>query len=489
MTRMARKYKQKSSGSIRRVSPTSNRWKAYYRRKINGKMETFRPGYTFLTPQEADRWLLSEEALWDSGNWTSPAQRRAEAKRKQKRDSTTFEQYAFKWIATRENPSTQRPLVAGTVNEYRSYTTGILAPLATQPVSQITEAQLKDWWHDNQHRPVLRNHAYQFMKSVFKSIVKDKLVEETPCTLEHARRPPKQRSRDLEGSLIESVTPADIAAMADAIGNQQWRMFILLAAYTGFRPGEILALKRNDITKAVAPSGAPRWTLRVDEDIKKAGKDAAGNHKPVTIGPPKTEGSYRTIPLAPHLVEPLEKHIKTYAQPGENGLLFPSTSKKSPLPYVQQVWGKTAKSNHGKPTGFHAVRIATGVPEFTLYDFRRWANKAWLDAGMDSRDAEFSLGHSHTRTVEAYNFLFLKRVWEFFDAVSEEAGWHNPAKDIPKIDQRQFDRMTPEKRLEALQAMTGDQLAANAETLKQMAIAATRAQVNEQPDEQSRKAN
>ena len=108
---------------------------------------------------------------------------------------------------------------------------------------------------------------------------------------------------------------------------------------------------------------------------------------------------------------------------------------------------------------------------------------------MDSRDAEFSLGHSHTRTVEAYNFLFLKRVWEFFDAVSEEAGWHNPAKDIPKIDQRQFDRMTPEKRLEALQAMTGDQLAANAETLKQMAIAATRAQVNEQPDEQSRKAN
>lgn len=475
--------KRKIRGSI---DPTpSGGFKPYY--KYYGKR--YYSGRTFSTEKLAQLWLNEENRLIELGTWTPPAQRRADAKRKQKRDSTTFEQYAFKWIATRENPRTQRPLVAGTVNEYRSYTTGILAPLATQPVSQITEAQLKDWWHDNQHRPVLRDHAYQFMKSVFKSIVKDKLVEETPCTLEHARRPPKQRSRDLEGSLIESVTPADIVAMADAIGNQQWRMFILLAAYTGFRPGEILALKRNDITKAVAPSGAPRWTLRVDEDIKKAGKDAAGNPKPVTIGPPKTEGSYRTIPLAPHLVEPLEKHIKTYAQPGENGLLFPSTSKSSRLPYVQQVWGKTAKSNHGKPTEFHAVRIATGVPEFTLYDFRRWANKAWRDAGMDHKDAEFALGHSDTRTIEAYNFLFLKRVWKFFDAVSEEAGWRNPAKDIPKIDQRQFDRMTLEKKLESFQNMPKEQLEANSELLQQLLQEVSCAQVSEQPDQQSREAN
>lgn len=248
--------RRKAPGTIERAQ--SGRYRAYY----THQMARHTPGRLFTTRAAAEAWLNAERALIDRDDWTPPAERRAADARAEALDSTTLDAIANEWI-DRRTTSRGTPLAARTMAEYRSYLTGRLADLAARPIAQVDRSLVDRWWQDNQDAPLLRHHAYAFLKSVMADAVERELIASNPCRVPNAARRSTQRPKALQNELITGLSALDVATLADGTRPAQWSALVLLLAYSGLRPNEAFALTRRDITMAAADDGTPQWTVRV----------------------------------------------------------------------------------------------------------------------------------------------------------------------------------------------------------------------------------
>ncbi len=103
------------------------------------------------------------------------------------------------------------------------------------------------------------------------------------------------------------VTPAELHALADAIGPE-WRAMVYLSGVMGLRFGEVAALQVADID-------FDRQRL----SITKAVAEGAGR---LTVGPPKTASSNRTLDLPDQLVEEIRQHVDLLVLSQPTDLLF-----------------------------------------------------------------------------------------------------------------------------------------------------------------------
>jgi len=97
---------------------------------------------------------------------------------------------------------------------------------------------------------------------------------------------------------LSVLLPQHVAAVLAAAKGTPWEVPLTLAAWTGARRSEVLALRWRD-TDLDAGTAMIRRTLQVRP------KEAGGG---VEFGNPKTPKSRRTIPLAPSLVAVLRAH-------------------------------------------------------------------------------------------------------------------------------------------------------------------------------------
>ena len=115
-----------------------------------------------------------------------------------------------------------------------------------------------------------------------------------------------------------------MADLADAI-RPRYRVMVLTGAYTGLRPGELIALRidRLDIL---------RRQLRVEEPLK-------------------TPSSRRTVSFPPFLAEELAEHLATY--PGNDGRLFtaPAGGPLNPATWRRRYWYPGVDASVGRPVG------------------------------------------------------------------------------------------------------------------------------------------
>lgn len=454
--------RRKAPGTIE-LKP-SGRYRAYYEHK--GNRHT--PGHTFTDRKAAETWLNSERTLIDRDEWTPPAQRRddqAMAAQAEIRDQTTLGDYARTWIAGRTTKK-GTPLAPRTIDEYNGYLDGRLSELAATPIVAIDRQMIDAWWLTNKDAPTLRHHAYAFLKSVMADAVDRERIPVDPCKVKNASSRTTGRPRAVQNDLITGLSPLEVATLADGTKPEQWRVLVLLLAYSGLRPAEALALTRNDIAKGAADDGTPQWTVKVTKAISRTEDGKLGPQ------PPKTPESIRFVPLPPHVAGELAAHIDRYAAPGPDGLLFPSTNPVNPWPTIQQVIGTSAKQRTGKgrktklrtPTGFNAARIAIGRPELRLYDLRRWARHMWRKAGIGDADCEQLLGHVLDPVMGAYVTLDRDGLWPYMVRLSELAGWTRTIDprtlpDAPIINPRLLAAMTPEQLSITLAGMTDAQLA------------------------------
>lgn len=397
------------------VVPTGKRWAARYDRL--GRRHT--PGRTFTRAEDAWAWLRSEQVLMDKDTWTPPAARRkaaelaavnAEAERAI--SELTLDQYARLWIDKRTRKG--QPLSEKTKYEYRRYLEGRLKPLAAMPLAAITQAHVEAWWDQNGDVPTMRHHCYALLKSVMAGAVKRALVTEDPCQLEDAAGRTTQRPAHEVTKLIGGLSHFDIAALADAMPEHH-RALVLLLAYSGLRPGEALALTREDVHQRTVGT-VPRWFVGVTKAVSRGG-----------IGPTNTRESVRTVPLPPHVAPALEDHLQRWAAPGQKGLLFQSSHAGSDHATVGQVMGSDGKGKGATVTGFNAARVAIARPNLWLYDLRRWARYTWRRADVTEYECERLLGHRLGAVTDAYFVLEHDSLWPHMDRISEQAGWQPPA--------------------------------------------------------------
>ncbi|MGD8214038.1 tyrosine-type recombinase/integrase [Aestuariimicrobium sp. Y1814] len=445
----------------------SGAWRAEYERGgVGGKRSRHYPDNLFASRKEAVQWLKDEKALIDAREWTPPAERRAQAKQAEAeavKDATTFGEYAENWISNRTT-GTGRPLAPKTATEYRGYLRGRLAGLAERPLVKITRDDLDQWWRANADKLTARQHAYLFAKSVFKDAVSRGLVDSNPCQVANASRRARATPKQVRSQLVVNLRPEDIDALTRAMPDR-WQFLVSLVAFCGLRPGEAFALTRKDIRREADTAGLPRYLLSIHKGVS-TGEDGTR-----ALGDTKTEDSIRTVPLPPHLASVLDRHEAEHADPGEGGLIFPSTNPGVPYATTQQVMG-TYPSNRQEPgrsarqrqaSGFAAARLAIGRPTLRLYDLRHWARGVWNSTGLDFASVEMLLGHTLPMVVGTYAHLDLDHVWPHAVKVSELAGWQRPATapaGTPAIHPRLLAAMTPEQLRDTLAGLTDAQLAA-----------------------------
>jgi integrase len=116
----------------------------------------------------------------------------------------------------------------------------------------------------------------------------DDRIPRLPCP----RNPPIGRGKR---KAVRFLTEGEVEALAGAI-VPAFEIVIYVAAYGGFRIGELFALRLDDVDWL-------RGTIRVDENLT----DVNGR---LEFGTPKTERASRTVPIAEPVLEKLARHVE-----------------------------------------------------------------------------------------------------------------------------------------------------------------------------------
>lgn len=172
------------------------------------------------------------------------------------------------------------------------------------------------------------------------------------------------------------MPPEDEIKIIQESAAAPYGLFALTAAYTGCRPGEVLALKGTDIDRE-------NKTISVTKSV------CFVNRKPV-IKEPKTVTGKRTVPLLDVLDCALPEKLPA-------GYLFSEDKGKTPM-------GKTAHERM-----WEAYREATGVTA-SPYQLRHAFSSLAYDAGLEPKQLQEIMGHKNISTsMDTYTELMKRK--------------------------------------------------------------------------------
>jgi integrase len=240
--------------------------------------------------------------------------------------------------------------------------------------------------------------AYRLLKTILETAVSDGLIVRNPCTIKGAA---VERAAERTPATLEQVS-----ALIDSV-DPRYRGLVLMAAFTGLRWGELIALTRKRIDLSAC-------TVRVVEQFVEL---ADGTR---VLGPPKTAAGVRTVAIPPHIVDELTRHIEKFSLPGPDGLLFPSPD------------GDPLRRSNFQRRIFRPAVAAAGIPiGFTFHDLRHTGNTLAASTGASTRELMSRLGHSSPRAALIYQHATVERDQTIASAISrlvaeDEARRENP---------------------------------------------------------------
>jgi integrase len=154
-----------------------------------------------------------------------------------------------------------------------------------------------------------------------------------------------------------------------AVRREQYSTLLLLAAASGLRISELLALRKDDIGEN---------SIRVDKSVDRAG----------TIGPCKNVAAYRTVVLADPEGRTAMKALRHFAK--YDGLVFHSKNN-----------GTLAETTI-LTQGLHPAVKALGLPKAGMHAFRRGCNRRWELARVSSAVIRQQMGHATADMTALY---------------------------------------------------------------------------------------
>lgn len=394
-------------------------WAAFYRDPL-GRTRLSRHGnetpvrcyapYRFQTKQDAEAWLVDEQRLVSSGNWTPPdARHRALAAEAQK-TVPTLDEYATTWLRTRRS-SKGRPLAPATVKKYRGLLANHLDTFGDRAMSTITRSDVREWYEamGEKNIPTTRAHAYNLLHDLMESAFsEDELIDANPVKIRGAG----QRHR------TKKVVPAtldELATIVDAMPERH-RLLVLLATWSTLRSGELRELRRPDLEFDKGDAGQERGTLRIRRgvvdateseipDLLESGWQICPCRNGCLVGPPKTDAGERDVAIPPFLLPAVYDHLRDHAASGPNGLLFPAAreDKETPDGGKHLAHG----SFYGRATTFKAdgtvlrsgwgwleARRVAGREDLDFHDLRHTGASLAGQQGASMAELMHRLGHT-----------------------------------------------------------------------------------------------
>ena len=180
----------------------------------------------------------------------------------------------------------------------------------------------------------------------------------------------------------------------------RYRMLILLAAWSGARWGELVALTRDSLD-------LERGVMTIDRQYVEL-RDGS-----LVLDTPKTAAGVRTVHIPPHLVPELLVHLDTWTTPAST-VIFPN-SKDEPIRRAswRSVW--------------LLARDKAGLPHFRFHDLRHTGNTLAAATGASTKELMARMGHASMRAAVSYQHATTDRDAAIAVALSELAGQAAPA--------------------------------------------------------------
>jgi integrase len=333
---------------------------------------------TFDTKSDAENWLATVRTDIVRDTW-NPNGRAS-------RQPTTFGTYAERWLAARS-------LEARTGSHYRRLLERQLLPqLEDVPLRHITPDLVREWHATTAlDTPTLRSHAYGLLRTILGQAVRDELIRSNPCHIRgggNAKR-------------VKKIKPATLAELEAVVGAmpERYRVMVLLASWCGLRFGELAELRRGDVNTKSGTIHVRRGVVRAD------GK--------TLVKKPKSDAGVRDVAIPPRLLPLIRQHLRTHAEAGKDGLLFPARGG-----------GHLAPSSLYRV--FYRARAAAGRPDLRFHDLRHTGAVLAAQTGATLAELMGRLGHSTPGPALRYQHAAQGRDMEIAKALSALATHASP---------------------------------------------------------------
>jgi integrase len=344
---------------------------------------------TFASRTDASLWVDLQRADLVRGTWQAPVKLSA---------SPSVGAYVEGWIE--EHPTAR----ASSKELYRGLLRTCITPgLGRVAVSRLRPVAVRRWHHQLGDRLAAdaearraslvargrtvscasvqdgrtrQAQAYRLLRAAMATAVTDGLLASNPCILRGAATPRRAVGRDRPVS-ERLLSPAQVADAAAAMPDR-YRALVLMAAWSGLRQGELLALTRAELDLEVVPS---RVTVR--RAVRR------GDNGQLRADVPKTPSSVRVVTLPGPLVAILEDHLERFVPARGDALLFATQTGTIP-----------ARSNLGAT--WRRACTAAGVPHVRLHDLRHVAQVNAAEAGATLPELMARLGHATPAAAMVY---------------------------------------------------------------------------------------
>lgn len=324
------------------------RYRARWREFPNGPQKT----QSFDRKIDAERFLVKLQHDQLSGIYIDPRLAR-----------TPLGVYADRWLE-RMRP-TWRPGTRSSVES--SVRLHIVPTLGKSPLAAIKRADVEAWAAALDLAPGTVATVRQHLGQILSAAVDDGLIARNPAA--GARMPKNEVQRP------EPVPPPIIAAITAAL--PAWaRVAVPLGLGAGLRQSEATGLSVDRVHFL-------RRTLRVDRQL------VTTDSRSPAFGPPKTDRSNRSIPLAKFVADELAAHIAEHGT-GEHGLIVHLPDGR---PIGRNRFGRL----------WRAARKTAGAEHVDYHDLRHTFASTLLSEGVSVRAVADWMGHaSPTITLNTY---------------------------------------------------------------------------------------
>jgi integrase len=262
-----------------------------------------------------------------------------------------------------------------TQDGYKNFlSTHILPKWGKYSLSAVKSVEVETWLrglkrHDGQPAsPATKAKIRNLMSALFSHAIRHEWAARNPIT---AVRTSTKRLRE-----PDILTPEELQGLLKALPQREKTM-VLVAATTGLRRGELIALRWRDLEfdpgiAHITHSIWRRWE-----------------------GDTKTQASRKPVPLHPILVSELKRWKETSLYRSDDDFIFPSISKNGSQPVHPDMILK----RHIRPA---LVRLGV-IKKIGWHSFRHGLSNQLRQNGVEIKTAQELLRHANSRiTLDIY---------------------------------------------------------------------------------------
>ena len=252
--------------------------------------------------------------------------------------------------------------------------------------------------------PTPTRQAYALLRTILNTAVDDEILLRNPCRIRGAGV-----ARTAERPI---ATLAQVEALADAV-YPRYRALVLMAAWTGARWGELIALTRDRRgPRPPARCGSIGSTSCSRPRATSRPGSSCSHRRPRPAGGRCT--SRRTC---------FRRSPRTCSSTSR-----PAASSSSPTT-------RASRCTAGRfTTVWHRARERAGLPGFHFHDLRHTGNTLAATTGASTRELMARMGHASMRAAVLYQHATSERDQQIAEALSELAMQHRaPATSVRRL--------------------------------------------------------